>query len=119
MPKEYNHSFAIQLGKRLKNLREAKKFTQAQLAESLEIGRGSVGNYENGERIPSGDVIVKFSDFFGVSCDFLLGRNEGNEDGLDLQAKRLIDLRQQLADLNASIDRVKEKLGELLNIPKE
>lgn len=64
------------LRKRLRELREAKGLTQLQLAENLEIGRVSVSNYENGDRTPDIDLIIKFADFFDVSTDYLLGRSE-------------------------------------------
>lgn len=64
------------LSKRLKELRESKGLTQLQLAESINIGRVSVSNYENGDRTPDVDLIIMFADFFGVSADYLLGRSE-------------------------------------------
>lgn len=66
----------VMLNKRLKELREEKLLTQAELAEKLNISRGSVGNYEKDERMPDGEVLVKFADFFGVSTDYLLGRSD-------------------------------------------
>lgn len=64
------------LCKRLKELREVKGLTQLQLAESLDIGRVSVSNYENGDRTPDADLIIMFADFFDVTTDYLLGRSE-------------------------------------------
>jgi len=64
------------LCKRLKELREYRELTQSQLAERLDIGRASVSNYENGDRVPDADVLTKFADFFGVTTDYLLGRSE-------------------------------------------
>jgi len=64
------------LHKRLKELREAKGLTQLQLAEALDIGRVSVSNYENGDRTPDADLIIRFADYFGVSADYLLGISE-------------------------------------------
>lgn len=63
------------LSRRLRELREDKGLTQSQLAEYLEIGRASVSNYENGERIPDAELIIKFADFFNVTADYLLGRS--------------------------------------------
>ena len=64
------------LCKRLKELREYGQLTQLQLAEHLQIGRASVSNYENGDRVPDADVVIKLADFFRVSTDYLLGRSE-------------------------------------------
>jgi len=76
------------LNKRLKELREEKGLTQAELAENLEISRGSVGNYEKKERVPDGDVLIKFADFFGVTTDYLLGRSEFKNYGQEYDFRR-------------------------------
>ncbi|AFM41950.1 putative transcriptional regulator [Desulfosporosinus acidiphilus SJ4] len=76
------------LNKRLKELREEKLLTQAELAEKLNISRGSVGNYEKDERMPDGEVLVKFADFFGVSTDYLLGRSDFKNYGQEYDFRR-------------------------------
>lgn len=64
------------LSKRLKELREERKLTQAELAEEIGIGRASVSNYEKEERVPDADVIIKLADFLEVTTDYLLGKSE-------------------------------------------
>ena len=59
----------------LKNLREEKGLSQAQLAKQLHVGTGSVGMWESTDRIPPVKKLVKIADFFNVSLDVLLGRN--------------------------------------------
>ena len=63
------------LTKRLKELRKQSELTQAELSEKLKIGRVSVSNYENGDRTPDAELIIRFADFFGVTTDYLLGRS--------------------------------------------
>ena len=58
---------------RLKALREAKAFTQADLAKKLGITRSSVNAWELGISIPSTQYIVELAFLFGVSTDYLLG----------------------------------------------
>lgn len=74
--------------KRLKELREHQQLTQSQLASRLNIGRASVSNYENGDRVPDADVVVKLADFFGVSADYLLGRSEFKNYGQEYDFRR-------------------------------
>jgi len=69
-------SFNANLGKRLMELRKAKGLKQSELAERIDIGRVSVSNYELGDRTPDAEILLKFADFFEVSTDYLLGRNE-------------------------------------------
>lgn len=61
-------------GKRLKELRVEKELTQEQLGRIFNIRKGTVSNWENGNRFPDEKTIIKLADFFDVSIDYLLGR---------------------------------------------
>lgn len=67
-------------GIRLRLLRCRAGMTQAQLGEKLNLTAGALGMYEQGRRMPSLSTIVEISEFFGVSCDYLLGARGLNED---------------------------------------
>lgn len=62
------------LGYRIKRLRKDKLLSQAQLGKLLGVSKVSVSGYENGNRIPSTDTLVKMVDVFNTSADFILGR---------------------------------------------
>ena len=62
--------------KRLVSLRKEKKLTQYDLAELLGFSRGQIGNYEQGTREPDQNTLLKISDFFNVSVDYLLGKTD-------------------------------------------
>lgn len=57
----------------LKNLRTKKGLTQTQLADRLWLNKSIISAYENEQRMPSLDVLVKLSYEFNVSMEFLLG----------------------------------------------
>jgi transcriptional regulator with XRE-family HTH domain len=59
---------------RLRELREAKRLTKTQLAEQLGISRQLVTAYENGSTAPIITLFAEMADYFGVSADYLLGR---------------------------------------------
>lgn len=63
----------MEFGNRLKELRNQSRLTQAQLAERLGVTKSVVSFYELQERSPSPDVLVKLSQVFHVSTDYLLG----------------------------------------------
>ena len=63
------------LGKRIKELREKKGYTQRALADLLSIGNSTLAMYEVDKREPDNDTLSKIADFFGVSTDYLLGRD--------------------------------------------
>ena len=62
------------LGYRLRELRKENKMSQSDLGKILGITKVSISGYENGTRIPSLDILNKILDVFGVSADYLLGR---------------------------------------------
>lgn len=58
---------------KLKELRG--KMTQEQIAKKLGLNRQTYRNYENGDRQPDFDTLTKMADYFGVTIDYLLGRD--------------------------------------------
>ncbi len=58
----------------LKSLRLSKKLTQDELAKILKISRSTVGMYEKGDREPDYETLESIADYFNVSIDYLLGR---------------------------------------------
>ena len=53
----------------LKTLRKKNRITQKEIAEALHISQTSVSKYERGESEPDLEMIIKMSDFFGVTID--------------------------------------------------
>lgn len=66
------------LSKQIKSLRITHNMTQVELAKKLNITKQAVSNWENDNIQPSIDMLVKLADFFGVSTDYLLGRDATN-----------------------------------------
>lgn len=60
-------------GQRIKDCRQERGLTQAQLAELLSATQSTVGKYEREELQPNIDVLIKICKIFGVSADYLLG----------------------------------------------
>lgn len=54
------------VGRNLKEIREANKFTQAQVAGFLGIERGTLSNYELGAREAPFETLQKLADLYGV-----------------------------------------------------
>lgn len=64
------------LGRKVKQLREGREWSQAELARRSGITKSAISTYEVGTRTPSADVVKTFAKVFGVSSDYLLGINE-------------------------------------------
>jgi transcriptional regulator with XRE-family HTH domain len=63
------------LSTNIKFLRKRRRLTQNDLAESLNIKRSSINNYENGTTIPPVSTLIDLSDLFHLSVDTLLRIN--------------------------------------------
>lgn len=83
---------------RIKALREARGWTQAELARRMSITRNGVNSWEQGLSMPSPTCLVDLAKVFSVSTDYLLGveRLETvNVTGLD---EKDVAMLAQLAD---------------------
>lgn len=72
----------------MENLRITKErkrlgLSQAQLASKLNISQKSISKYECGTRRPSYETLLAMSSIFGVSVDYLLGREDSSGQGLN------------------------------------
>jgi transcriptional regulator with XRE-family HTH domain len=63
----------LNFGITLKELRTKSHMTQKQLAEQMGVTKSVVCYYEQQERYPSPEVLIKLSSIFHVSTDYLLG----------------------------------------------
>lgn len=63
--------------KRLRTLREQHGYTLEQVADALGLRNQYVSNYELGKRRPDYETLKKFADFYKVSIDYLLEREDG------------------------------------------
>ena len=67
----------LTIGERLKDLRVERKLTLEQLSVEVGISKSALGKYEsdNGKDISPYSILV-LADYYGVSCDYLMGRTE-------------------------------------------
>lgn len=71
-------------GARLLSLRKEKGASQADVAEYIGLTVAAYQNYENGRREAGYDTISKLADFYGVTTDYLLGREPAPNPFADL-----------------------------------
>ncbi len=62
----------MELSEKIIYLRKKTGWSQEQLADQLDISRQSVSKWESGTSVPELDKIIKISDIFNVSTDYLL-----------------------------------------------
>lgn len=72
---------------RIKELREEQHMTQVRLSIELEVSQETISAYESGKHYPSVASLIRLSEIFHVSCDYILGlsdlRNDSIVDGQD------------------------------------
>lgn len=68
-----NNSQIINNVVNLRKLRESKKLTQLQLSMKLEVSQELISRYELGTSFPQPQMLIKLSNFFNCSVDYLLG----------------------------------------------
>ena len=64
------------IGSKIKAARVEKKFTQEQVAEALGVSRQTISNWENGKSYQDIISVIKMSECYGVSLDYLLKGEE-------------------------------------------
>lgn len=98
---------------RIKELREAAHMTQVRLSIELEVSQETVSAYESEKHYPSVASLLKLSEIFHASCDYILGlsdiRYPVKSDSLSPEEEKL------LADWNSLDDRKKELLFAYLD----
>lgn len=62
--------------KRLRKLRLDAGLDQVELAKILNVAKQTVSNWENGNRAPDHEMLIRIADFFNVTTDYLLGRTD-------------------------------------------
>ena len=61
---------------RIKSLREEQNMTQQELADKLNGAKSTIAMYEKGDRKPSLEVLVKLSEIFNCSIDYILCKTD-------------------------------------------
>jgi transcriptional regulator with XRE-family HTH domain len=64
---------------RLKDIREKNNITQTQFAKIFDIGVSTIGMWESSKRKPPAEMLLKIADYFNVTVDYLLGRENAEK----------------------------------------
>ena len=90
---------------RLKILRQRAGVLQKDVADSLGITRQAYSNYENGERNPDNEMLLKLAEYFGVSVDSIL-RDSEDDDPLERMRRMIDNLTPDQALFLASVAKI-------------
>lgn len=93
---------------KIKYLRQSKKMDQTALAKKLDVSKQSISNWENGNILPSIDMLCQIADFFHVSTDYLLDREDKEvSDGISLDVIGLTD--KEIEHIKQVVDDLRDK----------
>lgn len=80
---------------RLRELRSARGWRQADLAQILSTKPQTVSRYEKGDRDIDSETVCRLCDIFGCTADYLLGRSElPSNEVSDEEAELLLAFRR-------------------------
>lgn len=75
---------------RIKELREARGWTQKRLAKEMHCTDMTISRYESNDRGISSDTICRLCDIFGCTADYLLGRSAIEKSALTEEEEALL-----------------------------
>ena len=89
---------------RLKELRLKHGYkNQKELADFLYVNQTAVSQWERGATIPSSQMLLKLSELYGVSIDYLLGREDTKKELAPNKESELIPGYNQLTPENQAL----------------
>lgn len=83
----------LKISERIRDIRDKNGLTQEELARKMSITRSSVNAWEMGISMPSPENLVRLSDIFNVSTDYILGvdnRETVSIDNLSDEEKKIV-----------------------------
>ena len=108
---------------RILNLMILNGVNAKQLTSELELSSSSITEWKKGKAKPSTDAIIKLSNYFNVSCDYILNGkdfielDDSQKEILNLMSKMNSNEKDMILERARTIVELKEKNEE--NIAKE
>ncbi len=84
---------------RLRELRETRNLRQLDVANATGIDQKTISNYETGKTNPDSYALIKLSDFYAVSIDYLVGRTDFSFLGKSAIIKKIDSIKKELDDI--------------------
>lgn len=97
------------IGEKILQLRKEKGWSQAKLAQKLDINTRNISLYESGKSIPSSDTVHKLAALFNISIDYLFNDEPENLASVGIKDKSLVSLFEE-------IDKMDEKEKEAIRV---
>lgn len=99
------------LSERLFRLRNEKGLSQEAAAEAAGVSRVALTRYENGQRMPKMNILDSLAKVYGVTVDYLMGRDETAHQQPEPVDEQLQLFRSLLSQMN---DDQRERAAEYM-----
>lgn len=83
---------------RLSEIRQRKDLTQSDVAKHLKITQQTYSSYETGKRQMNFETLCMLADFYEVSTDYLLGRQDAIPSFLNEEERGIVDKYRALGE---------------------
>lgn len=113
----------------LKALRKSRGFSTMQdFCNEANISFSTYQNYEAGKRLPTAEILMQIADFYGVSTDYLLGReppvnpldmlalDTGSKNVMEMFAALPEETRQIILDAMIKLTHAAEKTEQSISL---
>ena len=102
---------------RIKQLREENNWTQLDLSKKMDCAMSSIAMYENEARKPSMEVLIKLSEIFNCSIDYILGKSDiRNPEKAQEDPLGLAKIGFSMDEYNPPTEKQKEQIRDLLEV---
>lgn len=94
---------------KIRALREDMDLRQIDVANATGIDQKTLSNYETGKTRPDSEALISLADFFGVTIDYLVGRDmktmKKAKPGISNKeiAEQLSQIQKELEDIKAKL----------------
>ena len=95
--------------KRIAELRKEKHLNQIGLGLKLNVSQKMISAYENGTHQPSIETLLKMSELFNVSVDYLIGKTDIKTPADNLLKEGLTDNEIELLNIFKDLDKDKQQ----------
>lgn len=97
----------MKLSERLEELKDERNITHKQVALSIGVRPATYSKYVTGTRQPDIETLVKIADYFAVSIDYLIGREEKPCINKSILQEHLQALEYNLIKINKYVNKTK------------
>ena len=88
----------MRFGQKLIHLRKDKKMSQAELGKLIGVHAGHISRIENGQAVPSIEVLRKIVHALGVSADYLLNEDADEATPIEIRDKSIAEKLRLIDD---------------------